>query len=219
MPKLLNNESLVLKRLIFLAKNILFLAIGVLILFLVFKDKDLTVIKEKIYNINYVWVIAGMTIGVLSNYVRGVRWGLLLEPLGHHPSKTNLFCAMMIMNFSNLLVLRSGELMRCWVLKKTDSVPVGVSLGSVVVGRATDFVMLFLVAFLAYIINYETVTDFFYENIFLSLKSKLAGVNLFPILGLLGIGLILLIGLFFKGKSLFKKFYNFTEKIWEEYCQ
>ncbi len=210
-----HNRIIKMSKLLFLLKNIFFLILGLVILFFVFKDKDFTVVRQKLSDINYIWVFIGMFISTLSNYVRAIRWGILIEPLGFRPKKANLFYAIMIMNLSNLVVLRSGEFMRCWVLKKTDSIPISFSLGAVVLGRVFDFVMLFSIILLAYIFNYQLVSDFLYENIFLFLSSKLQTISLLNIFGILFIIAVPIIFIIFKKNIQFKKTFDFIKRMWE----
>lgn len=95
---------------------------------------------------------------------------------------------------ANLIVPRMGEITRCGVLKKTDEVPMTVSIGTVVAERIIDFFTLILLVIIGFIIEFEKLNEFlsgfFYE------RAALVGENLFSLYLLAGLGLALLLIMF-----------------------
>ena len=90
------------------------------------------------------WGIASsFVMGYLAIVSRGLRWKLLLSPMGHHPSAARSVHAVAFSYFANAFVPRSGEVARCAALNQTDGVPVDQLLGTVITERVVDFVMLF----------------------------------------------------------------------------
>lgn len=90
------------------------------------------------------WGIASSFImGYLAIVSRGIRWNLLLAPMGHRPSPARSVHAVAFSYFANAFVPRSGEVARCAALNQTDDIPVDQLFGTVITERVVDFVMLF----------------------------------------------------------------------------
>jgi glycosyltransferase 2 family protein len=119
------------------------------------KEKFVTSLSEA----NYFFLILSMLFGVIANYFRALRWGLLLDVFNFKPRKANLFMGIMNMYFFNLLVPRLGEVTRCGVLKQYEQVPMDKSLGSVVAERAVDMLVLLLIMGLAYVLQWDKVPE------------------------------------------------------------
>ena len=112
---------------------------------------------------NLLFLILSAFCAIASHYIRALRWNLLLNPLGYHPSVTNNFLAVMIGYFVNLAIPRGGEISRCANLNRTDKVPIDTSIGTVVAERIMDLIFLFLFIAAAFLIEFKTLTSFFYE--------------------------------------------------------
>ena len=107
------------------------------------------------------WTIAAsFVMGYLAIVSRGVRWLILLEPLGHRPKTWNSIHAVAFSYFSNTFVPRSGELARCGALNQTDGIPVDELFGTVISERVVDFAMLFLFTGIALLTNLDTCMAF-----------------------------------------------------------
>lgn len=104
--------------------------------------------------------------------MRAARWKMLIKPLGRDPSISNAFYAVMIGYLTNLAIPRLGEFMRAWSLNKTDEVPVASSLGTIVVERVIDVIMLVLMAVCVILFNYDLLGGFFMDEIFIPFISK-----------------------------------------------
>lgn len=102
------------------------------------KQEVITDIKRA----DYLWVIAPVILGLLSNYFRSQRWRLLLRPLGYKPGLFNTFFSVMIMYFLNLFFPRLGEVSRCGVLSRYENVPMDKAIGTMVLERLVDVLCL-----------------------------------------------------------------------------
>lgn len=108
-----------------------------------------------------VWCIAAsFLMGYLAIVSRGVRWLILLEPLGHQPKMSNSIHAVAFSYFSNTFVPRSGELARCGALNQTDGIPVDELFGTVISERVVDFALLFILTAVALTLNLESFIAF-----------------------------------------------------------
>ena len=94
-------------------------------------------------------IAASFLMGYLAIVSRGIRWLILLEPLGHKPKMWNSIHAVAFSYFSNTFVPRSGELARCGALNQTDGIPVDELFGTVISERVVDFALLFILTAVA----------------------------------------------------------------------
>lgn len=102
---------------------------------------------------------AGILLSVLLGYLaivsRGMRWILLLEPMGYRANTWRSIHAVAFSYFANTFVPRSGELARCVALNQTDHVPVDRLFGTVISERIVDFIMLLSITALAFFTNLD----------------------------------------------------------------
>ena len=138
------------KRLLNTVKFLLFLGVGLSLLWLIYKDADFdeisTILKD---DFKYSWVIFSLFIGMLSHISRTLRWKMLIEPTGKRASTTNTLLAVMVGYIANLALPRMGEISRCAVLSKYEGISFTKLVGTVVFERALDVLTLLLFALLA----------------------------------------------------------------------
>lgn len=167
-----------------IAKFLLFAGLGLGLLYFAFVNLELDYDKviDGFRQANYGWIAAALLCSLISHLARALRWNLMLEPLGTKPSAFNAFNAVMIGYLFNFAIPRMGEVSRCGVLTRTDHIPMNRSLGTVVVERIFDLIILMLVSIMVLFIEFDVLFDFFRENFFLPLASKLAGLGLILLL-------------------------------------
>jgi len=91
---------------------------------------------------NYWWLFPGVAVYFIGVWVRAWRWHYLLRPLKKIPTQT-MFPVVCIGYFgNNILPARAGEVLRAYVLKKREGVPVSASLATVIVERIFDAVVM-----------------------------------------------------------------------------
>ena len=135
-----------------------FFAIGV---FLFVKLMDM--VEDKAELLDYmksapVWAISvTFTMGLLAIVSRGLRWLILLEPMGYSASGFRAVCSVAFGYLANTFVPRSGEVARCAALNSTDDIPVNKLLGTVITERVVDFIMLFIFMSVALLTNFDAV--------------------------------------------------------------
>lgn len=142
---------------------LLFLAIGGFFLFLAFRDVPLEHLVSGLKDARYEWVFVSLLLATLAFISRAMRWVLLIEPLGYRPSVRNTFYALMTGYLANFVLPRIGEITRCGSLNRTDRIPVSSLLGTVIVERISDFIVLLLLAALLFFIEINLLGDFFYS--------------------------------------------------------
>ena len=129
--------------------TLVFFGIGLGLFWLAMKGvEDPEALKRDMRSAQWWGIATSFVMGYLAIVSRGLRWNLLLAPMGHHPSPARSVHAVAFSYFANAFVPRSGEVARCAALNQTDDIPVDQLLGTVITERVVDFLMLFgLVAF------------------------------------------------------------------------
>jgi uncharacterized protein (TIRG00374 family) len=181
-----------LKKLRSLFKYVITLVIAFGLLWYVFRDLDLKILLEKIKKADFTFVYISIVLSLISHYLRGYRWTLLLKPIQYKVNPFRAFIAVMVGYFANLLLPRMGEITRCAILKKTDNVAIPASFGTVISERILDLILLALLIFSTIIIEFKVLKNFLIEFF----RSALSNFNLMNYLILGGIvAFIIMIGI------------------------
>lgn len=185
-------------------KFIFFLSIGMGLLYLAFKGVNLKSLGEDLKHAQYGWLILTFFLGFISHLSRAMRWKLLIAPLGYSPKTSHTFYAVMIGYLSNLAAPRLGEVVRCGSLNKTDKIPFDSLLGTVIVERAIDLLVLVILTLIVFFAKINFFGNFLSQNIFVPLGHKFSGLlsRWIPILLFFIILLVLMVLLFVFRKKL-----------------
>lgn len=172
----------------------IFLAIGLGLIWLV--THNLTAQeKEDIIGsfrkANYWLIIPVIIVGIASHWYRAVRWKLLMEPLGYHPSTLNTFFAVMVGYLANLAIPRLGEVTRCGLVARYEHIPAEKLVGTMIAERAVDMLVLMLLMVITVVLQLDIVGMFFTQNIWEPLQHKAGGNKIWLLAGIL-VALILL---------------------------
>ncbi len=142
-------------------KYSLFVGIGATLFYLAFRNTELDKLIEDFEKAKYQYVLASMIMGYLAFISRGMRWVILLEPLGKKPALWNSIHSVSIGYLSNLLIPRAGELARCTALQQSDKIPVNRLFGTVILERVIDMLMLILLVLLTFVLEFDELNNFF----------------------------------------------------------
>ena len=205
------------KTVIKILKFLIFFTLGIFIFWLIYKDQDIERIKSVLKNeVNYFWIVVSLFIGLISHISRTLRWGLMIEPIGHKPRFANTFMAVMIGYLMNMAFPRMGEISRCGVLARYEKISFTKLFGTVVAERLIDVVSLLLLLLIVILSQFGQMIDFLQRNP--EIQSKLTSLFSSPILIIAVVGFIVLAYSFrnaFKQTTVFKKvvgiLYNFKE--------
>lgn len=91
-----------------------------------------------------IWMLASMPFGITAQVFRAMRWRLVLQPLGYRVRLGTLINSIFLSYGSSLAIPRSGEVLRCAVVKKYEGVDFSTLAGSVVTERFIDMAMIAL---------------------------------------------------------------------------
>ena len=141
-----------------LLKYTVFLGVGVLLFSLAFSlvdDKE--ALWEAMRSASWSGIGISFVMGYLAIVSRGLRWGMLLEPLGHRANVYHSIHSVTFAYFANTFVPRSGELARCAALNQTDDIPVDQLFGTVISERVIDLIFLILLTGIAVIGNLDAL--------------------------------------------------------------
>ena len=173
-------------------KFLSFFLLGVLIFWMVYKGQDINRIKAILTNeVNYFWIVVSLFLGLLSHVSRTIRWNLMIEPLGHKPRMLNTFLAVMVGYLMNLALPRMGEISRCGVLARYEKISFTKLIGTVVLERLIDVLMLLLLLLIVVVTQFGQMVEFLKNNP--EVEQKLMQVLTSPFLigGLVVVGLLI----------------------------
>lgn len=142
-------------------KYLLFLSLGILILYAVLKDQDLDKMLEDLRNAEYKWLIFSMLFGYAAYIFRGLRWVLLIEAMKYKATANQATQAIAAGYFANALFPRAGEIVRCTSLYKATGIPVNKLFGTILLERTIDLGMLLMCIGLSFLLKFKELTTFF----------------------------------------------------------
>ncbi len=146
-------------------KFIIFFTLGIFIFWLIYKDQDIERIKSVLKNeVNYFWVVISLLIGLISHISRTIRWGLMIEPIGHKPGFVNTFMAVMIGYLMNMAFPRMGEISRCGVMARYEKISFAKLFGTVVAERLIDVMSLLLLLLIVIFAQFGQMLRFLQAN-------------------------------------------------------
>ena len=138
---------------------------GGLILYWMYRGFDFDRLRQVLlHEMNWTWMLLSFPFGISAQLFRGWRWRLSLEPMGESPRLTTSVNAVFLSYASSLVVPRIGEFLRCGVLKRYDSVTFSKALGTVVVERAIDSLLIMTVTALTLIMQIKVFDTFFAQT-------------------------------------------------------
>lgn len=103
-----------------------------------YAGQDLSQVWQHIKEVDLFWVAMIVLASLACHAVRSLRWQLLLRAVGKEVSFWKLFAALMSAYFVNQALPRVGELLRPYLLNRSDKISYGTSLGSVIAERLVD---------------------------------------------------------------------------------
>src|SRR6187399_2300613 len=160
-------------KLLTILKYMILLGVAAALLLYALRGMDIKKIMQQILHADVFWVSVSGLISIIAFVVRAHRWNLLIEPLGYSPSLKNTTYSVIVGYFANLALPRLGEVSRCGALSKAESIPFNKLFGTVIIERIIDVISLLLCIILAAILEYKRLGNFFTENIFDPIFSKL----------------------------------------------
>jgi len=198
---------------------IIFLIAGVILFWYVYRDIEIDEIKDALANLKYSWIVLSFAFGLMSHFIRALRWKMLIVPMGYKTNTFTLFLSILVLYFTNLIVPRGGEVARCGVITKYENIPFTKLLGTVFVERITDLLAFLLIFLLIIIWQLDFLRNLLINNTELTFNYDSIKSKLYILIALILIAVILYFILrkinLFKGvfEKINKLKQNFTEGI------
>jgi glycosyltransferase 2 family protein len=193
----------------------LLFTIGLVLLWLTFRHENLSDIFTRISTADPFWLVLSLLLALVAFVSRAVRWVILMEPLGIKPRLAPTMYSLMIGYFANLAIPRIGEITRCGSLAKAEKLPFNKLIGTVIVERVIDLIMLFFTMTLVAILEYDVLSGFLKEKIVGPLAARTNGIyGIVIIAGILLSGLAAIVFIIRKGGN--NKFILRIRKVMDE---
>lgn len=186
-------------------KFLAFFVLGVLLLWLAFRNIDFRSLGKGLKEAKYIWLILSILFSIFAYISRARRWTLLIYPLGHKPSLINTFYAMMTGYLANMALPRIGEISKCVALGKKENIPIDRLLGTVVIERTIDFLSLLMIMIIMIFVDGNTLGPFLLDNVWAPMQDKLSEI--------FGFAWIFWILIAFTGISVLYLVYIFRKKL------
>jgi len=121
------------------------LLISAVILYFTYRDYDFSQFMTDMKRIDWRWLTAALAFSAFGPLFRGLRWNLLLEPIGYDVPKRDTVLTVFTGYAANIIIPRVGEVSRCAILERNAGVPFSKGLGTLVAERVVDAVLLGLI--------------------------------------------------------------------------
>ena len=188
------------------------LALGLVILYFLYRDTDFNQLWKTIKDANWAILTFSLIFGLSGNVIRGLRWELIINPLGYYPRRSNLIYAVLGNYAVNFALPRAGEIWRCGVISKEEKIPFKKIIGTLIVDRIFDTIMVALILLLAFICN---VPLFLKKSGEFNIPAFLTSIW-FYFLCLLAVGAVIFILMFFKENRIVKSIREFLSSMWND---
>lgn len=105
---------------------------------------------EEIRALDWRWVAVGVIAEVLTYVIQGWRWSLLLRPVAQVSTPLTSRAIFVGLFANEVLPLRAGELIRCFLLTRWSEIPISVTLASALIERIFDGLTLMVGVFFSF---------------------------------------------------------------------
>ena len=134
---------------------IIFLFLGILLLWLCFRKIEFSQVLDYVKTAKYSWMLISLACLAISLFFRALRWNILIESLGYKTRVSTTYESVLIAYFANTVFPRLGEVTRCGTLTKKENIPFDKSFGTVVSERIIDLVILLAMALLVILFQWN----------------------------------------------------------------
>lgn len=142
-----------------LIKLILPLALGIVILYFLFKDIDFKEVWTILKGANWGILLISLPFGLLGNSIRGYRWELFLKSLGYSPKVSTLNYATYGGYAINFALPRAGELWKTGAVSKEENIPFSKAFGTMLLDRIFDTFTVLIITLFAFVFNMQFFFD------------------------------------------------------------
>ena len=140
--------------------------------FFIYLTFNITTSEERLLIWSYIksakieFVIAAMMFGAFADVIRGLRWLFLAKASGHSSNPLVSIASVFMCYSSNLIITRSGEILRATVLSGYNKIPLGKTFGTIAAERVIDMTLSFIILILIWMLQYEMIIESFFDDDF-----------------------------------------------------
>jgi len=193
---------------------VVFLALGVALLWFSFRNIDLSQLWTDIKSAKYSWMLLSLACLAISLFFRALRWNIQIEALGYKTRASSTYGAVLIAYLANCIFPRLGEVVRCSVLKRKENIPFDKTLGSVISERIIDLTVLFGLAFLVIVFQWKLLGSLVTSWMVPLINKLINNVLLGIIVILVGVvGIVFLIRIIKRNKKIASLWHGFVDGI------
>ena len=140
--------------------------------FFIYLTVNITTAEERLLIWSYIksakieFVIAAMLFGAFADVIRGLRWQFLAKASGHSSNFLVSIASVFMCYSSNLIITRSGEILRATVLSGYNKIPLGKTFGTIAAERVIDMTIALIILILVWMLQYEIIIESFFDDDF-----------------------------------------------------
>lgn len=193
------------------------LLLGGVILYWMYRGFDFRNVEHVLlHGMNWTWMLLSFPFGILAQAFRGWRWRLTLGPVGEHPRMSTSVNSIFLSYAVSLVVPRMGEFARCGVLHRYDGVSFPKALGTVVVERAIDSVLVLAIAMLTFLFQVR-IFNIFFSRTGTNIDTILAGFSVmgYVVTAVCGMAVCLLCWYIMRKFAIYNKVKATVRGIWQ----
>ncbi len=138
----------------------LFFIVGILFFWLTVKNIEFVRFFETLKTLELKWLVFSVFLGYFAFILRALRWKLMIEPLGYNATVAKLLHSIVFGYLFNSIIPRSGEIVRCSTLSKSNNIPISPLIGHVILERLIDVLVLCLCLVSVLFLNFEQFISF-----------------------------------------------------------
>ncbi|MGL4631966.1 MAG: lysylphosphatidylglycerol synthase transmembrane domain-containing protein [Leadbetterella sp.] len=135
------------------------IGLAILMCYFTFRGIEIQDVLKYVTDVSPTWIIVSFICTVLSHVFRGMRWKVMLEPLGYNPSSWSTTSAVLTGYATNLLIPRAGELSRAASLQKMEDIPMDKSFGTVITERLLDMLCFGILFLFSIVFEFENIKN------------------------------------------------------------
>lgn len=139
----------------------LFLSVGIGLMWWAYKDVDFEAMKKSLSQAHWFWICVALVLNYSATAYRGFRWNTLLQPLGHKADRWTCAHSVAFGYLMNDLIPRSGEVARCTLLNRAENIPMDKLIGTVILERIVDVIMLAIMLLLTLLLHHDALAQLF----------------------------------------------------------
>ena len=148
-------------------------SIAALLLWFSFRDVEWSEFMAGVRSCRWEFILLSMAAGAFAFWLRGLRWRQLLLPIDSQTTRLTTFNGINIGNISNFVFPRICDFVRCGVITRRTTATYDKVLGTVVLERSWELLVMLLMLAIVIIGGFERFGTFFMEQIWQPMTSRL----------------------------------------------